>query len=79
MRLEDAMKQDFSAMTPQQRSHLRKRLMAANMPIPPELDLKKGQMSDATPVSVFDNGPWKATVVSNNIEHTYIIGGKENA
>ena len=79
MRLEDALKQDFSGMTPQQRSHLRKRLMAANMPIPPELDLKKGQIPDMPRAPASDNGPWKATVVSNNMEHTYIIGGNENA
>ena len=76
MKLEDVLKQDFSRMTPQQRSHLRRRLLAAKCPIPPELDLKRGQ-SDIVHDSRPDNSPWKATVVVNGIEHVYHIGGAD--
>lgn len=78
MRLEDALKQDLSRMTPQQRSHLRKRILAAGLPVPPELDLKRGQSvipaADSRPDNTPD-GPWKAIVVSGGVEHAYTIGG----
>lgn len=80
MRLEDALKQDFSKMTPQQRSHLRKRILAAGLPVPPELDLRKGQSVIPAIDSKSDNkpdGPWKAIVVSGGAEHVYTIGGSD--
>lgn len=77
MRLEDALRQDFSKMTPQQRSHLRRRILAAGLPVPPELDLKKGQSVIPADNPKPDNkpdGPWKAIVVSGGVEHAYTIG-----
>lgn len=41
--------QDYSRMTPQQRSHLRMRLIKAGKPIPPGLESKRGA-SPADPV-----------------------------
>ncbi len=75
MKLEDALKLDFSKMSPQQRSHLRKRVLAAGMPLPPELDLKKGQSVIPVVDSKPDNGPWKCTVVADGRETVYTIGG----
>lgn len=73
MKLEDALKLDFSKMSPQQRSHLRKRVLAAGMPLPPELDLKKGQPDIVVP-SRPDKGPWKALVVdAGGREHSYTV------
>lgn len=74
MKLEDALKLDFSKMTPQQRSHLRKRILAAGIPLPPELDLKRGQPDIGTPTKP-DNKPWKCTVVADDRETVYTIGG----
>lgn len=75
MKIEDALKQDLSKLTPQQRSHLRKRVLAAGLPVPPGLDLKKGQSiipaADLKP----DNKPWKCTVVADGRETVYTIGG----
>lgn len=75
MKLEDAVKQDFSAMTPQQKSHLRKRLMAAGMPIPPGLESKHGSGMDAPAVApVKDDGPYRSIVVdSSGTLRTYDI------
>lgn len=42
MRLEDVAAMDFAKMTPQQRSHLRKRLGRAGIPIPRGLASKRG-------------------------------------
>ncbi len=75
MKIEEAMKQDFSRMTPQQRSHLRKRIRAAGLPVPPELDLKKGQSVIPVVDSKPDNAPWKCTVVADGRETVYTIGG----
>lgn len=75
MRLDDALKQDFSKMTPQQRSHMRKRILAAGLPVPPELDLKKGQSVIPAADSKPDNKPWKCTVVADGRETVYTIGG----
>jgi len=75
MRIEDAMKQDFGKMTPQQRSHLRKRILAAGLPVPPELDLKRGQSVIPAVDSKPDNKPWKCTVVADGRETVYTIGG----
>ena len=75
MKIEEAMKQDFSRMTPQQRSHLRKRILAAGLPVPPELDLKKGQSVIPVVDSKSDNHPWKCTVVADGREMVYTIGG----
>lgn len=75
MRIEDAMKQDFSKMTPQQRSHLRKRILAAGLLVPPELDLKRGQSVIPAVDSKPDNKPWKCTVVADGRETVYTIGG----
>lgn len=78
MKIEDALKLDFSRMTPQQRSHLRKRILAAGLPVPPELDLKKGQSVIPAVDSKPDNGPWKCTVVdAEGSTHTYAIGGMD--
>lgn len=71
MKLEDALKMDFSKMSPQQRSHLRKRLLQARMPLPPELELKNGQHPAPVPP---DNGPWKCTVVAGDVQRTYTVG-----
>lgn len=75
MKLEDAVMQDFTAMTPQQKSHLRKRLMAAGMPIPPGLASKHGSgtdVPDAAPVK--DAGPYRSIVVdSSGTLRTYDI------
>ena len=70
MKLEDALKQDFSKMSPQQRSHLRKRALAAGLPLPPGLDLKKGQ---SLPVEA-DDGTWECTVVADGRTVTYTYG-----
>ena len=75
MKIEEARKQDFSRMTPQQRSHLRKRILAAGLPVPPELDLKKGQSVIPAVASKPDNKPWKCTVVADGRETVYTIGG----
>lgn len=73
MKLEDALKLDFSQMSPQQRSHLRKRLLLAGKPLPPELDRKRGQ-SDIVVPSTPDEGPWKCTVVdASGKEHPYTV------
>lgn len=75
MKLEDAVKQDFSVMTPQQKSHLRKRLLAAGMPIPPGLESKHGAGTDV-PVTVpaKDDGPYRSIVVdSSGALRTYDI------
>ena len=77
MKIEDALKQDLSKLTPQQRSHLRKRVLAAGLPVPPELDLKKGQSVIPADDSKPDNKPWKCTVVAGGIERTYTIGGHD--
>lgn len=77
MKIEEALKQDFSKMTPQQRSHLRKRILAAGIPLPPELDLKKGQSVIPVDNSKPDNKPWKCTVVANDRETVYTIGGND--
>lgn len=73
MKLEDALKQDFSKMSPQQRSHLRKRALAAGLPLPPGLDLKKGQ---AIPVEE-DDGAWECTVVADGRTVTYTYGKED--
>lgn len=75
MKIEEAMKQDFSRMTPQQRSHLRKRILAAGLLVPPELDLKRGQSVIPAVDSKPDNNPWKCTVVADGRETVYTIGG----
>lgn len=75
MKLEDALKLDFSKMSPQQRSHLRKRILAAGLPVPPELDLKKGQSVIPVVDSKPDNKPWRCTVVANDRERVYTIEG----
>lgn len=72
MKLEEALKQDFSAMSPQQRSHLRKRALAAGLPLPRGLDLKKGQ---ALPVE--DDGTWECTVVADGRTVTYTYGKED--
>lgn len=64
MNLEEALKQDFSKMTPQQKSHLRKRLMAAGEPIPPGLESKHGS-GMASPPSAVRDGPFKCVVVDS--------------
>jgi hypothetical protein len=76
MKLEDALKTDLGKLTPQQRSHLRKRLMAAGMPIPPELCLKKGGDTAECASGKDDNGPWRCVVVADGMERTYVIGGE---
>lgn len=53
MKLEEVAAMDFAKMTPQQRSHLRKRLERAGMPIPNGLASKRG----ATPISPKDGVP----------------------
>jgi len=64
MKLEEAIKQDFTKMTPQQKSHLRKRLMAAGKPIPPGLESKHGSGNDVPAVaSEPDDAPYKCVVV----------------
>lgn len=74
MKIEEALKQDFSKMTPQQRSHLRKRILASGLPLPPELDLKKGQSVIPVDNSKPDNKPWKCTVVdASGKERIYTI------
>ena len=78
MKLEDALKLDFSKMSPQQRSHLRKRLLLAGKPLPPELDLKKGQPVIPVVDSKPDNKPWKCTVVADGRETVYTIGGEND-
>ena len=78
MKLEDALKLDFSKMSPQQRSHLRKRLLLAGKPLPPELDLKKGQSVIPVVDSKPDNKPWKCTVVADGRETVYTIGGEND-
>lgn len=75
MKIEEALKQDFSKMTPQQRSHLRKRILAAGLPVPPELGLKKGQSVIPAGDSEPDDEPWKCTVVADGRETVYSIGG----
>lgn len=65
MKLEEAVKQDFTKMTPQQKSHLRKRLAAAGMPIPPGLESRHESGNDA-PIPVTpskDNESYTCTVV----------------
>lgn len=79
MKIEEALKQDFSKMTPQQRSHLRKRILAAGLAIPPELDVKKGQSAISENDSTPDNEPWKCTVVADGRETVYTIGGDDAA
>lgn len=64
MKLEDAIKQDFTKMTPQQKSHLRKRLMEAGKPIPPGLESKHGSGNEVPAVaSEPDDAPYKCVVV----------------
>lgn len=63
MKLEDALKQDFTKMTPQQKSHLRKRLMGAGKPIPPGLESKRGSGNDVPAASEPDDTPYKCVVV----------------
>ena len=62
MKLKEAIKQDFTKMTPQQKSHLRKRLMAAGTPIPPGLESKHGSGNDI-PASEPDYSPYKCVVI----------------
>lgn len=79
MKLEDALKLNIAEMTPQQRSHLRKRVLAAGLPVPPELDLRKGQSVIPAVDPKPDNSPWKCTVVADGKETVYTIGGRNDA
>ena len=75
MKLEEAIRQDFTKMTPQQKSHLRKRLMAAGKPIPPGLESKHGSGNDA-PVAEPepDDVPYKCVVVdAQGTQRTFTI------
>lgn len=75
MKIEEALRRDFHRMTPQQRSHLRKRILAAGLPVPPELDLKRGPSVIPADDSEPDTEPWKCTVVADGRETVYTIGG----
>ena len=66
MKLEEVLKMDLSGMTPQQRSHLRKRLYAAGMPIPPELASRRGGDAIAPCITEKADAPYKCVVVDSN-------------
>ena len=62
-------------MTPQQKSHLRKRLMAAGMPIPTGLESRHGSGTDVPVMApAKDEGPYRSIVVdSSGALRTYDI------
>ena len=75
MKLEEAIRQDFTKMTPQQKSHLRKRLMAAGKPIPPGLESRHGSGNDVPAAeSEPDDAPYKCvTVDAQGAQRTFVI------